>query len=47
MNRKEIEKLMADLPSQQPQETLNEKVIIGTMFIAFLVLLVMLPELSR
>ena len=33
MNKKEIDEMMSRLPSQQPQETLLEKVVIGIMFL--------------
>lgn len=33
MNRQEIDEMMSKLPSQQPQETLLEKVAIGIMFL--------------
>jgi len=47
MNKREIDEMMRHLPSQQREETLIERCIIGTMFIVFLVLLMMLPELYR
>jgi len=47
MNRQEIDEMMSHLPSQQPEESLLHRWVIGTMFIVFLVLLMMLPELYR
>ena len=42
MNREEIDEVM---PSQQPEESLTQRVFIGTMFLAFLVLACMMPDL--
>ena len=42
MNREEIDEMM---PSQQPEESLTQRVFIGTMFLAFLVLACMMPDL--
>ena len=47
MNKHEIDEMMRHLPSQQPQESLRDKVLIGTMFIVFLVVASMLPDIMR
>ena len=47
MNRQEIDEMMKDLPSQQPQESLTDKVLIGTMFTVFLIVMCMLPDIMR
>jgi len=44
MNKREIDEMMADLPSQQPQESLLSKVIIGIMFILFLLFWLWVPD---
>lgn len=45
MNKREIDEMMRHLPSQQPQESLLDKVVIGTMFTVFLIVLCMLPDI--
>jgi hypothetical protein len=35
MNRPEIDKMMSQLPSQQPEESLLSRWFVGTMFIVF------------
>ena len=47
MNRLEIDEMMSHLPSQQPQESLTDKVLIGTMFTVFLIVICMLPDIMR
>jgi hypothetical protein len=47
MNRQEIDEMMSRLPSQQPQESLTDKVLIGTMFTVFLIVMCMLPDIMR
>lgn len=47
MNRQEIDEMMSQLPSQQPEESLLHRWIIGTMFIVFLVVMCMLPDIMR
>jgi hypothetical protein len=47
MNRQEIDEMMSHLPSQQPQESLTDKVLIGTMFTVFLIFMCMLPDIMR
>jgi hypothetical protein len=47
MNRQEIDDMMGQLPSQQREESLLERWIIGTMFIVFLVVMCMLPDIMR
>jgi hypothetical protein len=43
MTKQEIHNMMSKLPSQQ--ESLTSKVLAGTMFVAFLVVMFMLPDL--
>jgi hypothetical protein len=45
MNRQEIDEMMSHLPSQQPQESLTDKVLIGTIFTVFLIVMCMLPDI--
>ena len=47
MNKREIDKLMADLPSQQPRESLLLKVIVGIIFVLFLVFWLHVSDLER
>jgi hypothetical protein len=47
MNRQEINEMMKDLPSQQPEESLLSRWFIGTMFIVFLVVVCMMPDIMR
>ena len=47
MNYQEINKMMSHLPSQQPQESLTDKVLIGTIFTVFLIVMCMLPDIMR
>ena len=47
MNRQEIDEMMSHLPSQQPKESLLGRWIIGTMFIVFLVVVCMMPDVMR
>jgi hypothetical protein len=47
MNHQEINKMMSRLPSQQPQESLTDKVLIGTIFTVFLIVMCMLPDIIR
>jgi len=47
MNRQEIDEMMKDLPSQQREESLLERWIIGTMFTVFLIVICMLPDIMR
>ncbi len=47
MNKHEIDEMMKDLPSQQPQESLTDKLLIGTMFTVFLIVMCMLPDIMR
>jgi hypothetical protein len=47
MNRQEINKMMLRLPSQQPQESLTDKVLIGIIFTVFLIVMCMLPDIMR
>jgi len=46
MNKQEIDDMMKDLPSQQlPEETVLQKLIIGIIFIAFLMFWMWVPDL--
>ena len=45
MNRQEINEMMKDLPSQQPEESLSNKLLVGTMFILFLIAVCMMPDI--
>jgi hypothetical protein len=45
MNREDIDAMMRELPSQQPQETTWSKVWIGTWFIMFLILCIYAPDI--
>ena len=44
MNKHEIDEMMKDLPSQQPEESLSNKLLVGTMFILFLIAACMMPD---
>ena len=45
MNRKEIDEMMKDLPSQKPEESLSDRLLIGTMFFLFLIAACMMPDI--
>ena len=45
MNKQEIDKMMSQLPSQQPKESLLHRWVIGTMFILFLILACLMPDI--
>ena len=45
MNKHEIDEMMKDLPSQQPEESLSNKLLVGTMFILFLIAACMTPDI--
>jgi hypothetical protein len=45
MNHQEIDEMMKDLLSQQPEESLSNKLLIGTMFILFLIVACMMPDI--
>jgi hypothetical protein len=47
MNKQEIDEMMSQLPSQQPEESLLNRWVIGTMFIVFLVVMCMLPDITK
>jgi hypothetical protein len=47
MNRQEIDEMMKYLPSQKPEESLSDRLLIGTMFILFLIVICMLPDIMR
>ena len=47
MNKQEIDDMMKDLPTQQlPEETVLQKLIIGIMFIAFLMFWMWVPDFT-
>ena len=43
MTKQEIHNMMSQLPSQQPQESLTDKVLAGTMFVVFLAVICLFP----
>jgi hypothetical protein len=45
MNQSEIHAMMRDLPSQQVQETLSEKVFVGIIFLTMVLVLILAPDL--
>lgn len=45
MNKHEIDERMKDLPSQKPEESLSDRLLIGTMFILFLIAARMMPDI--
>lgn len=45
MNRQEIDEMMSQLPSQQPEEPLLHRWIIGTMFTLFLIAACLMPDI--
>lgn len=45
MNQSEIHAMMRNLPSQQVQETLSEKVFVGIIFLAMVLVLILAPDL--
>jgi hypothetical protein len=45
MNRQEIDEMMKDLPSQQPEESLLSRWVIGTMFTLFLIIACLMPDI--
>ena len=47
MNRQEIDEMMSHLPSQQREEPLLHRWVIGTMLIVFLVVVCMMPDIMR
>jgi hypothetical protein len=44
MNKREIDEMMAHLPSQQKEETLTQKVLIAIIFLMFLVFWMWVPD---
>ena len=44
MNKKEIDEMMSRLPSQQPQETLLQKVLIAIMLFVAIGFLMWIPD---
>lgn len=46
MNKHEIDEMMRHLPSQQPQETLLEKVVVGIMFLVAVGFLLAITDLE-
>jgi hypothetical protein len=47
MNKQEIDEMMKDLPSEKPEESLSDRLLIGTMFTVFLIVMCMLPDIMR
>ena len=47
MNKHEIDEMMKDLPSQKPEESLSDRLLIGTMFILFLIAACIAPDIMR
>jgi hypothetical protein len=47
MNKREIDELMRDLPSQKPVETLGAKIGIILLFIGIFYVMAMLPNIVR
>ena len=45
MNHQEIDEMMSHLPSQQHEESLLERWIIGTMFTLFLIAACLMPDI--
>ena len=45
MNRQEIDEMMSHLPSQQPEESLLHRWVIGTMFTLFLIIACLMPDI--
>ena len=45
MNKHEIDEMMKDLPSQKREESLSNKLLVGTMFILFLIAVCMMPDI--
>ena len=46
MNRQEIDEMMSHLPSQQPEEPLLSRWIVGTMFILFVIVVCLVPDIG-
>ena len=45
MNSQEIDEMMAHLPSQQPEASLLNRWLVGTMFIVFLIAVCLIPDI--
>jgi hypothetical protein len=45
MNTEEINEMMSHLPSQQPEEPLLSRWIVGTMFILFVIAVCLVPDI--
>jgi hypothetical protein len=45
MNSKEIDEMMSHLPSQQHEEPLLSRWIVGTMFILFVIAVCLVPDI--
>jgi len=39
--------MKSDLPNKKPEESLSDKLLIGTMFIVFLIVMCMLPDIMH
>jgi hypothetical protein len=46
MNSEEINEMMSHLPSQQPEEPLLSRWIVGTMFILFVIAACLVPDIG-
>ena len=47
MNKHEIDEMMKNLPSQKPEESLSDRLLIGTMFILFLIAACIAPDIMH
>ena len=45
MNKQEIDAMMRELPSQKPPETTGQKIVIGMMFVMFVILCAYAPDI--
>jgi len=42
-----MSQMKSDLPNKKSEESLSDKLLIGTMFIVFLIVMCMLPDIMR
>jgi len=45
MNKQDIDEMMSHMPSQQPPETTGQKIVIGMMFVMFVILCAYAPDI--
>jgi hypothetical protein len=45
MNKQDIDDMMSRLPSQQPPETIWQKIVIGMMLVMFIILCAYAPDI--